>query len=552
MLKNELLKLKLKGEILDDDVVLSAFSHDASIFQIRPDSIVAPADVEDVKKLVNYARDNKERIPTLSLTPRAAGTCMTGGPLNESIILDFLKHFNHIEEVTNTPDGNGYAIAEPGVYYRDFEKETLAKNLLLPPFPASRELCALGGQVGNNGAGEKTLTHGKIEDYVMELNVVLQDGNEYVFKALNEQELAEKLRLQSFEGDVYRNIHKLIEDNYEMTHAAKPDVSKNSAGYYLWNVWDKQKKTFDLTKLIVGSQGTLGIVTKIKFRLVPPTTKSKLYTIFLKDMKHLVEIVNIILKYKPETFESYDDYTLKLAMRFLPEMIKIIKPKNMVKLGFQFLPELWMTITGGFPKLVLMAEFAGHDEAEIDAKMAAAKKEVDKFGVKSRVIPTEDEAKKYWVIRHESFNLLRQHVKNMHTAPFIDDIIVKPEHMPEFLPKLNKILQKYDLVYTIAGHVGNGNFHIIPLMDFTKPETHKIIPKISDEVFNLVLSYHGSITAEHNDGLIRSPYLKQMYGEKIYHLFERTKQIFDPKNIFNPKKKVGASLDYAVAHMVEK
>jgi FAD/FMN-containing dehydrogenase len=547
MLKDQLLKLKLEGEVTDDSSTLTEFSHDASLFEIRPDTIVAPKNSADLKKLVDFARENKDLIPNLSLTPRAAGTCMAGGSLNDSIILDFLKHFNHIQEV-----GDGYAIAEPGVYYRDFEKETLKHNLLLPPFPASRELCALGGQVGNNGAGEKTLTYGKIEDYVLELNVVLQDGNEYVFKALNAVELEEKLKLQNFQGDVYRKIHKLIEDNQELITAAKPDVSKNSAGYYIWNVWNKQKSIFDLTKLIVGSQGTLGIVTKIKFRLVPPITKSKLYTVFLKDLTHLTEIVSIISKYKPETFESYDDNTLKLAVKFLPELIKILKPKNIIKLGFQFLPEFWMTLTGGFPKLVLMAEFTGENEAEIDAKMQKVKAEVDPFNVPSRIIPTEEEARKYWVIRRESFNLLRHHIKDKRTAPFIDDIIVKPEFLPEFLPKLNKILQNYDLIYTIAGHVGNGNFHIIPLIDMSKPESHKIIPEIAEQVYTLVISYKGSITAEHNDGLIRSPYLKQMYGEKVYHIFEDIKSIFDPKNIFNPHKKVGVDLAYSLSKMVNK
>ncbi len=547
MLKKELENLRIKGEIQDDADTLEKFSHDASLFEVRPEVVVAPQDSEDIMKIVNYVREVKSEHPTLSITPRAAGTCMAGGSLNESVILDFTKHINNFIEL-----GSDYAIAEPGMYYRDFEKQTLTQNLYLPPFPASREICAIGGMVGNNGAGEKTLTHGKIEDYVLELNVILQDGNEYVFKALNESELQEKLILKTFEGDVYRNIYKLLQDNEEIIHAAKPDVSKNSAGYYLWNIWDKQTKTFDLTKILVGSQGTLGIVTKIKFRLVKPVTKSKLYTVFLKDLKYLTQIVKEVLKHKPETFESYDDYTLKLAIKFLPDLIKILKPKNMLRLGWQFLPEAWMTLTGGFPKLVLMAEFTGETDEEIDAKMTSVKKEVDKFGVKSRIIPTEEEAKKYWVIRRESFNLLRHHIKDKRTAPFIDDIIVKPEYLPEFLPKLNQILQRYKLVYTIAGHVGNGNFHIIPLMDMTKPLSKKIIPLISDEVYSLVLSFHGSIDAEHNDGLIRTPYLKQMYGEKVYGLFEQTKKIFDPQNIFNPRKKVGADLDYAMKHMVSK
>jgi FAD/FMN-containing dehydrogenase len=161
------------------------------------------------------------------------------------------------------------------------------------------------------------------------------------------------------------------------------------------------------------------------------------------------------------------------------------------------------------------------------------------------------EMKKYWTIRRESFNLLRKHIKGKRTAPFIDDFIIKVEQLPEFLPKLNHILAKYNLNYTIAGHVGDANFHIIPLMDLRDIRSSEIIRNLSEEVYNLVLSYRGSITAEHNDGLIRSSYLKKMYGEKVYKLFEETKKIFDPQNIFNPGKKVNSDLNYAFKHLVK-
>ncbi|MEK7651840.1 MAG: FAD-binding oxidoreductase [Patescibacteria group bacterium] len=538
-------KLGLKGEVRLDEATIKEYSRDASIFEIKPEVVIAPAEVADIQKIVAFVNTAKKTDRGVSITPRAGGSCMSGGALNTSIILDFKTHFNRLIEL-----GSDYAIAEPGMYYRDFEKETLARDLLLPPFPASREICALGGMVGNNAAGEKTLTHGKIEDYVLELNVVLADSKEYVFKAMDENELKEKLALQTFEGEIYRKVNQLLKDNQTLIERAKPNVSKNSAGYYLWNIYDKEKKTFDLTKLFVGSQGTLGIVTKIKVRLVPPEKNSTMVVVFLKNLDNLVAIVQKILTLKPETFESYDDYTLKLAIRFLPDLIKILKPKNMIKMGWQFLPEFWMTLTGGFPKLVLLAEFTGKTHEESYQKAQNAFNQVKAMGVKTHLIKDEQEANKYWVIRRESFALLRKHVKNKHTAPFIDDIIVRPEFLPEFLPKLNKLIQKYKLTYTIAGHVGNGNFHIIPLMDFKDPNTAKIIPKLSDEVYNLVLSYHGSITAEHNDGLIRSPYLKQMYGEKVFKLFEETKKIFDPKNIFNPGKKVGSSLEYAMQHII--
>jgi len=161
-------------------------------------------------------------------------------------------------------------------------------------------------------------------------------------------------------------------------------------------------------------------------------------------------------------------------------------------------------------------------------------------------------SKKYWTIRRESFNLLRKHVSGKHTAPFIDDIIVNPEHFDEFLPKIRSILDEYpQLTSTIAGHVGDGNFHIIPLMDFKKEENRKLIPIISKRVYDLVLQYNGSITAEHNDGLIRTPFLKQMYGEEIYSLFAEVKNIFDPLNIFKPGKKVGGDIDYAMKRIIK-
>ena len=140
-------------------------------------------------------------------------------------------------------------------------------------------------------------------------------------------------------------------------------------------------------------------------------------------------------------------------------------------------------------------------------------------------------------------------MKDKKTAPFIDDVVVNPSDLPEFLPQLNAILDQYSITYTVAGHIGNGNFHIIPLMDFTKESERKIIPELADKVYKLVIRYGGSITAEHNDGLIRTPYVKQMFGERMYGLFEETKRIFDPDNIFNPGKKVGTKLSYAMEHL---
>ncbi|MBI5530961.1 MAG: FAD-binding oxidoreductase [Candidatus Doudnabacteria bacterium] len=537
------IKKQFKGEVLTDEATLHSYSRDASIFEIMPACVVKPKDVADVKALVKWVSQNKAANPGLSITARSAGTDMSGGAINNSILADFPAHFNRVEMF-----GKNFSVAEPGVYYRDFEKMSLERGLILPCYTASKSLNTLGGMVGNNSAGEKSLAYGQTKDYVEELNVILSDGNEYVFKDLDDRELESKLKLPGFEGEIYRKTFRLVKDHYDLIQKAKPTTSKNSAGYLLWEIWNKSR--FNLAKLITGSQGTLGLVTKIKFRLVKPKPKSELLVIFLKDMQKLGEIIDCIAAYKPESFESFDDHTFKLAMRFLPDMIKRMKG-GLISLGLKFLPELWMTLTGGVPKLILIAEFTGETETEIYQKLFMAEKEIQsKFRLKTHITQSPQEAEKYWIIRRESFNLLRQHSKGLSTAPFIDDIVVHPAQLPQFLPELNAILAKYpSLIYTIAGHMGDANFHIIPLMDLSRADQRMIIPKLADKVYDLVLKYKGSITAEHNDGLIRSPYLEKMYGSEITALFKEVKEIFDPQNIFNPGKKVGASLEYAMAHI---
>ncbi|MBI3442898.1 MAG: FAD-binding oxidoreductase [Candidatus Sungbacteria bacterium] len=539
------IKKFFKGEVDDSAATLDAYSRDASVFCVRPELVVFPKDIDDVKNLVAYASAACRNGADISLTARSAGTDMSGGPLTESVVVEFTKYFNNFVEI-----GHNYAIVEPGMYYRDFEKKTLEAGLLMPSYPASRELCTVGGMVANNSGGEKTLSYGKTERYVEELNIMLADGNEYVFRPLSAEELAEKKLARTFEGEIYRKMSALIEGNRQAIAAAKPQVTKNSSGYFLWNVVDAGKQTFNLAKLIVGSQGTLGFVTKIKFSLVRPKPFSRMLVIFLKDLSPLADLTKQVLACKPESFESYDDNTFRIAIRFFPEIIEQIKG-SIFRLALSLLPEAWMVLCGGIPKLVLLAEFTADTPEDANAQAAVAGQQLKKTfpSLKMRVTRSDEETEEFWLIRRESFNLLRHHVRGLRTAPFIDDLVVRPDLLPEFLPKLYAILGRYKLLYTIAGHVGDGNFHIIPLMDFTDPGIKDVIVTLSKEVYALVGKYKGSITGEHNDGLIRTPFVKEEFGEQIYGLFEETKKIFDPDDIFNPGKKVGATLEYALAHL---
>lgn len=526
-----------KGEVETASEVLEKYSEDASIFKITPAMVVYPKDVADLSTLIHYVHT---RPGELSLTARSAGTDMSGGPLSDSIVVNFLRYFNQIITVDQTK-----AITQPGVFYRDFELATLKYGMILPSYTASRELNTVGGMVANNSAGEKSLTYGKTERYVRVLRVVLQDGNEYEFKRLTRNELEAKKAQLDYEGEIYRRVEGLIKQRHQVIKAAKPKVSKNSAGYGIWNVWDESNDTFDMTQLFVGSQGTLGLMTEITFDLIKPKPAARMLVLFLraKHFAQLGEIINTILTHRPESFESYDDKTFKVMVRFLPRLLRRLGG-NPFKLVRDFWPEIKLVFKGGIPKLVLMAEFVADTDQVALAMAKQAEKAVAHFSLATHITQSATEAKKFWLIRRESFKLLRENINNKHTAPFIDDFVVRPEFLPEFLPKLYTILGKYKLLYTVAGHVGDGNFHIIPLMDFSRPDFTDTINKLSEQVYTLVGEYHGSITGEHNDGLIRTPYLYKMFNAEMLQVFQEIKEIFDPQRIFNPHKKVDPDPNY--------
>lgn len=551
-IKEELLKF-FKGDVDDSDETLTKYSHDASVFEIRPKVVVFPKGKEDVRNLVKWVVANKSNYPELSITARCAGTDMSGGSVGESIILDFSKYMNTLVNF----DNKERIIVQPGMFYRDFEKITLEKGMILPCYTASKMINAVGGMFGNNSAGERTLKYGKTEQYILESKVVFEDGNEYIVRALNEEELKNKITQNDFEGSVYKKIWDLIQLNKEEIKNAKPNVHKNSAGYYIWNVWDEEKKIFDLNRLIVGSQGTLGIATEITFRLIPEAPYRKLLVVFLRDLALVPDLVNKILKYNPETLESYDDKTFFLVLKYIKDFAKLLGLKNLFKLMFSFGPEMMMTLQHGLPKIILLVEFTGETQEEADAEAIKTLAELKTVkGIGLRLTKDAFEAKKYWTIRHEAFNLIRYHLKKVKSKPFIDDVIVRPEKLPEFFPTLYKILGEYKkrMTFAVGGHAGDGNLHIYTLVNPKDPQLKEMVMQVSNRVYDLVVGLGGSITAEHNDGLIRTAYLGKMYNAKVLEIFKQIKEIFDPLYILNPRKKVmigdqASSLEYMTSHI---
>jgi FAD/FMN-containing dehydrogenase len=547
-LKQALKTKGFKGELDDSAGTKEFYSHDASMFEMVPQLVAFPKDSHDVQLLVKLIAEAKKRDHThISLTARSAGTDMSGGAINQSVVMDMHKHFTHIEKVTPT-----HAQAQPGVFYRNFEKETLKHGVFMPSFPASRELCTIGGMVSNNSGGEKSLRYGKTERFVTELKVVFADGNEYTVKPLTKKELDVKMAQGDYEGNIYKQVFKIVDTHYDEIKAAKPHVSKDSTAYHLWNVWDRETGIFDLNQIIVGSQGTLGMVTDIHFRLVPHPDYAGTLVVFLRNLDDLGALVPEVVKHQPSEFEGFDNYTLFLSFKLFFYFHTTLGWRGMLRLGLQLIPEA-LKFFRGIPKMVLLIEFDGDSAAEVHDKVHAMRLALKAYNHKALFEEDDSEAKsqKFWIMRRESFNLLRKKVKDKHTAPFIDDLVVPPETMPEFLPQLRQIINSYKLVATIAGHMGDGNFHVIPLMKIEeKLERIKLAPA-AREVYDLVLKYGGSLSGEHNDGMVRGPWLYLMYSRAMMQYFKEVKHIFDPENIFNPDKKTDAHWEFSMSHLRE-
>jgi FAD/FMN-containing dehydrogenase len=324
-------------------------------------------------------------------------------------------------------------------------------------------------------------------------------------------------------------------------------------GYGLWDVWDRKTGIFDLNRLIVGSEGTLGLTTEITFKLTPARPHSGLLVLFMRGIDDLGELIPKVLEHKPATFESFDDQTMWLSLRFMPSFLKMLGLKKFIHLLITLIPD-GLQLLRGIPKLILMIEFNGETEEEVREKIKALHRDLSQHRARYLINGFEEDAsegksEKFWILRRNSFQILRSKVKDKHTAPFIDDFIVPPQNLVEFLPRLQKIIKKYKLFATIAGHMGDGNFHVIPLMKIEqKDERAKLLPAMR-EVNELVLKYGGSLSGEHNDGLIRGPWLEQQFGKEVLGLFKQVKLIFDPENMFNPHKKTDAKWDYSYTHI---
>ncbi len=531
-----------RGEIATDTKTRIGHSHDASIYEQVPTAVLSPVDSSDVQSLVRCMVDKKKSYPMLSVTPRGAGTDMSGAAISGSLILDMTKHFTTISAYS----GDILSV-QPGVYMHDIDT-LLGTTHLIGCVPASRAWCTIGGMVGNNSGGERSLHYGNTDKSVRELRVVLADGNEYTFGPIGRRELGLKMKQNDFEGTLYKKVYDLVEANYDTIKNARPKVNKNSMGYNLWSVWDRDTGIFDMTQLITGSQGTLGIITDISIQTHPKAPHNGLLVVYIEKPSTLERVIETVIRHRPATFEGFDDVTFALGIKYFGTFRKQLGTKEWLKQQSILLKQA-ARFNGHVPNVVLMVEFDGQSVAEIDTKIALLRKDLVGFKLKTTVEHDDSDSALFWNIRRASLSLLRNKVHGKFAAPFIDDMTVQPRHIHRFLPDVRKILKNYELPATIAGHFGDGNFHIIPLIDISSATQQAKLEPIMRELIPIVMKYGGTMAGEHNDGMIRGPWLQTIFGRDMYQHFRTVKEIFDPLYIFNPHKKTDASWEYSMTHV---
>jgi FAD/FMN-containing dehydrogenase len=527
------------GEVLSSPDVRKYFSTDGSVFEVTPSLVVYPKNTQDVRKVTRFSWQLAEKGHLLPITARGRGSDQGGAAIGTGIVLVFPAHMNSLLELDVKQQ---LARLQPGIIFRTFQEAVQSHGLFLPPFPSSIDYATVGGAIANNAAGEKTVKYGSTRQYVQSVEVVLANGEVMQTERISKKELQRRKGLTSFEGEIYRQLDGLIIDNLELInqYAGTRDVTKNSAGYALSEV-KRKDGSFDLTPLIVGSQGTLGIVTEAIVGLAPYNPRTTLFKISLADLEDVTTVVAQLLQLGPSALEVVDRNLLEFIGRVSPTRLKGL-------------------VEQPYPALILLAEFDDQKDSVQTKKAKKAEKLLRQLNVDYVGTQNAEEQERLWTIRHSAAAVLWHNEGSTKALPIIEDGIVPRDKFPEFVRKTYELFEKYNLQAAIWGHAGDANLHMQPFLDLSKLSDRQKVFKLMEEYYDMVLALGGSTSGEHNDGRLRAPYLPKVYGQEMYDLFVQVKKIFDPYGTLNPGVKVGVTLqdvvpllrhDYTLEHIAD-
>lgn len=528
----------LLGEVMTAVGTRRYFATDTSILTVTPAMVVYPRNEADVRKTARFAWQLAERKRIIPITARGAGTDQTGAALGAGIILAFQAHMNRILEL----DGKtGTISVEPGANYGKVQQTLKTHGRFLPPFPASFEYSTLGGAVANNAGGEKSLKYGTTREFVRGLRVVLANGEVIETGRLSKKDFSKKLGLVSFEGEVYRALDALLEEQASVLKNYGPDVTKNAAGYCLSQV-RKSDGSFDLTPLFVGSQGTLGIVTEIQLETEVFNPAPALFVAQFDNLQQAQQAITELrtLPEGPSAIEMVDDRLLELIDKLNPNQLKD-------------------RITKPYPKLTLFVEFDNPERVQ-KKLLKKAHKVLERCAKVVQLIEDVVEQERYWAIRHSSATVAAHSEGQVKAVPIIEDGIVPPERFNDFMEGIYQIFDRNHLQAAVWGHAGDANVHVQPFLDLAQVGDRQVAFRVMDEYYDLVMSLGGSISGSYGDGRLHAPFLPKFYGPEVYEIFQKVKRIFDPYNILNPGVKIDVTLEsikplvrasYSIEHLAD-
>ncbi len=514
----------LVGEVSADQQARDFFSTDGSIFTIEPGLIIYPRSERDLVLTIKYFDEKARAGEVVGITARGKGTDQGGAALGDGVVLVFPAHMKNLVNITKET-----VTVSPGMIYAHLQGILKSHGRFLPPYPASIDFCTVGGAVANNSAGVKSIKYGSTRDYVDGIRVVLSNGDVISTRRLNKKELIQKKHQNDFEGHIYRALDNLLTQNSALLAGAEPQVSKNATGYDLWDIKGRDG-SFDLSQLFVGSQGTLGVVSEITFRHEPWNPDTILLVGFFDSIEKASEAIQSIIPLNPSALEMVDHHMLDYLRKNTPGQIEGLVPDKL-------------------PQVALLVEFDDGKARQRDKKAKRVATIFKRYTYDSRYATDHEEQDALWKIQRGAAMAVWMKGGLKKALPIIEDCIVPIDRTPQFLEEAYGLLRKYKLDIAVWGHAGDANFHIQPFMNLSSAKDRGRIFDLADEFYKMVIKLGGSTSGQNNDGILRSPYLKRLYGAEVYNLFTEVKQIFDPLGILNPNVKLGVSEEYAATKL---
>ncbi|MHC4396509.1 MAG: FAD-binding and (Fe-S)-binding domain-containing protein [Planctomycetota bacterium] len=504
------LRVRIKGDVSFDPATLGLYSTDASIYQISPTALVVPRDEADVCAAVEIAGKYN-----VNILPRGAGTSLNGQCVSSAMVIDFTKYMTKIVELNIE---ERWVRVEPGVVLDELNSVLAEHGLLFAPDPATSNRATIGGMIGNNSSGTRSIVYGITRDHILEIKVLLSDGTILELKGLSAKEYdncSQSGDYNSREGEILSGFKKIIEANRDEIERRYPKVMRRVQGYNLDSFITGDR--WNPAELMVGSEGTLGLFLEAKINLEAVPKSKVLCTVHFAELLEAIGAVAPILQHSPSAVEIVDADIIKLARKNLS-----VAPLC----GF----------IQGEPAAVLVVEFFGEtaESAREKAEALAAALQKQKLGYAWPVITESAEQAKVWALRKNGLGLMLGMKSDRKPMAFIEDSCVPIASLPEYVDQILKFCKSLDVSVAMYAHASVGTIHVRPILNLKEQEDIDRMKAIAEFAFGLVCKYGGSLSGEHGDGRIRSPFLEMYFGAQICNAFKDVKRLFDPAGLMNP------------------